>query len=111
MIDVALEHLASNGVPLFEGEAAAWSPAGHLHTLPPVLLLLGGDDRWVKPESALRFAARALAQGTRVDLHLYAGRGHVFFDHPGFRPANHPDTFNRLVELVTGFLDTQPCQE
>lgn len=66
---------------------------------PPTLLLHGRDDQEVPVEDAVRFADMLKACGTQVQLKIYDGVGHGFFNY-----ANGEYFFNETNREVLRFL-------
>lgn len=74
---------------------------GEYHSYAPILLLLAAEDEEVNPRICEQFAKRAIAAGSLLESHVYAGAGHNY-DDPGQKKqsisANRTateDTFRR----------------
>lgn len=66
----------------------------------PVLLLQGGSDRDVPPDSADRLAAAARAAGVDLELHVCAAAGHGRLD--GTCPQDYGRWLNDFLERALG---------
>ncbi len=67
-----------------------------------VLLHVAEQDDYFTPDAARALEAQLEQQGTDVDLHLYPGAGHAFFNED--RPeVHHPEAAERLWERSVDF--------
>lgn len=74
---------------------------GEYHAYAPILMLLGGEDEEVNPQTCEKFAARAKKAGSPLEVHTYPGAEHNY-DDPGKKKQSNPanrtateDTFRR----------------
>jgi carboxymethylenebutenolidase len=72
----------------------------------PVLVVLGDQDPWVPLESARALERDLRASGKVVEVVVYPGAGHAFFNDTG--PAHHPeyaaDAWRRTLEWFGRYL-------
>jgi dienelactone hydrolase len=68
---------------------------GEYHAYGPILMLLGGADEEVNPQTCVEFGKRAKDNGSPLEFHVYPGAAHNY-DDPGAKkqavPANHKAT-------------------
>ena len=67
----------------------------------PILMLMGGADKNIPPAMADTFAAKVREQGVTVDLHVYDGAPHSFFDR---KFGEHRDACDDAWAVVLDFV-------
>ncbi len=84
------------------------SPQHHVREkLPPALVLHGTADTTVPFKQAEAFAKAMKDAGNVCEVAAFEGRGHGFFNHPGFKKAAKPDDYEACVKRATKFLEGQ----
>lgn len=90
--------------------AAGFSPAHNVHPgVPPAIILSGTEDHLVPPEILRAFVRDVDAADGEIELHLFDGEGHGFFNYRA--PEAPPDRSNwrynfvTALESATAFLD------
>lgn len=67
----------------------------------PILMLMGGADKNIPPAMAEAFATRVREKGVPVDLHVYDGAPHSFFDRKfGDHQDACSDAWRRVLDFV-----------
>jgi carboxymethylenebutenolidase len=67
----------------------------------PLLMLMGGTDKNIPPAMAEAFATRVRERGVPVDLHVYDGAPHSFFDRKfGEHREACDDAWRRVLDFV-----------
>ncbi|MDQ8193680.1 alpha/beta hydrolase fold domain-containing protein [Coraliomargarita sp. SDUM461004] len=80
-----------------------FSPYHQLKTgLPPMLIMIGDRDNVSPPDMVQSFVSRARALGNEVEVEVYPGEKHGFFN-PGFSPNGYDQTISK----AKGFLNTR----
>lgn len=103
-----LEHIITQ---YLDGAAANQAPQSPLHGdlagLPPLLILVGGDE--VLLDDARRFAEAASAAGTAVTLDIYQGMLHAF--HLSALAAKPPQVAATFLHRLTAWTTALPGAE
>lgn len=84
------------------------SPRQHVRAeLPPTLILHGTADKAVPFQQAESFAKAMKEAGNVCEVEAFDGRGHGFFNNPGFRKGANPADYEACVKRMTKFLEDQ----
>jgi acetyl esterase/lipase len=76
--------------------------------LPPMIVLIGDQDKFVKPDGVRAFQQRMQDAGNVCEIHIYPGAQHSFFDNTRewvVTTLTHADEFL----IVQGILDGEPA--
>ena len=78
-----------------------FSPLHNIHkNTPPTIVFLGTKDKLIPVTTAEQYQQRMVDQGLRCDLHLYAGKGHGFFN------FKHAEEYQATVAEMGLFLES-----
>lgn len=95
------------GVPLFGGRAEQLSPLHCLREpLPPCFIAHGDADQAVSIQNVLDFARKARELGSEVQLRIFPGRGHGFFNHPEFLKTAQVEDYLEVQGCADKFLNS-----
>ena len=86
---------------------APWTLEERAPTLPPLLILHGGADPWVKAEHAHTMHQTLTRIGKTVEMHIYPEASHAFNVHSHFyRPKVAADAEQRTLAFLAQYLSS-----